>query len=225
MDYIVFLNNFLYLRGVLWPLAPADFRYELTIKTLAMEQKNLIGERIRSIRNVRNLSIEALAEQSGIGVDILEKIEMGTEIPVISMLVKISRGLGVRPGTLLDDHEELGPVVCRAADIASSTDACRNAKGKSYMHHYSLSRAKAGRHMESFMVDILPGAYDASLASTHEGEEFIYVLDGSVTIEYGKQKFVLDKGDSIYYDSIVAHYVYASSNTPAQLLAVIFVPF
>ncbi|MGE4568945.1 MAG: helix-turn-helix domain-containing protein [Bacteroidales bacterium] len=190
-----------------------------------MEQKNLIGERIRSIREVRNLGIEALAEQSGIGVDILEKIEEGTEIPVISMLVKISRGLGVRPGTLLDDHEELGPVVCRAADIASSTDACRNAKGKSYMHHYSLSRAKAGRHMESFLGDILPGAYDASLASTHEGEEFIYVLEGSVTIEYGKQKFLLEKGDSIYYDSIVAHYVYAASNTPAKLLAVIFVPF
>ena len=190
-----------------------------------MESSNSIGERIKSIREIRNISQETLAEQSGISVSLIEKIEAGQEIPVISTLVKLSRGLGVRPGTLLDDHEEMGPVICRSEDIKSSTDAGRETNGRGYMQHFSLSRAKAGRHMESFMVEIMPGERDELLTSTHEGEEFIYVLEGSVTIEYGQNVYNINKGDSIYYDSIVPHYVYTSGKTPAKLLAVIFVPF
>ena len=60
--------------------------------------------------------------------------------------------------------------------------------------------------------------------STHEGEEFIYVLEGQVEIIYGKDKYLLEKGDSIYYESIVAHHVHSYGENNAKILAVVYTP-
>ncbi len=76
--------------------------------------------------------------------------------------------------------------------------------------------------MEPFIVDIRPGAKDATL-STHEGEEFIYVLEGEVELRYGSDSIKLAAGDSVYYDSIVPHRV--SSAAPAKVIAVVYAPF
>ena len=61
--------------------------------------------------------------------------------------------------------------------------------------------------------------------STHEGEEFIYVLEGILEINYGKNTYILEEGDSIYYDSIVAHHVHAAADNTAKILGVIYTPY
>ena len=63
------------------------------------------------------------------------------------------------------------------------------------------------------------------MLSSHEGEEFIYVLEGCIEINYGKDVYVLTQGDTIYYDSIVNHNVHAGSNCTAKILAVVYAPF
>jgi quercetin dioxygenase-like cupin family protein len=92
---------------------------------------------------------------------------------------------------------------------------------------YSLAREKSGRSMEPFIVDVRPSSGGESLLSTHEGEEFIYVLRGEIEVRYGAEKYSLSEGDSIYYDSIVPHQVSAraGSEKPARLVAVISAPF
>ena len=60
--------------------------------------------------------------------------------------------------------------------------------------------------------------------SSHEGEEFLYVLKGSITVLYGLHEFVLNVGESIYYDSIVEHLVTSTNNESAQVLAVVYTP-
>jgi len=60
--------------------------------------------------------------------------------------------------------------------------------------------------------------------SSHEGEEFIYVLQGKVEINYGKEIYLLSEGDSIYLDSIVAHNVHAAANQKAKILGVVYYP-
>jgi quercetin dioxygenase-like cupin family protein len=72
------------------------------------------------------------------------------------------------------------------------------------------------------MSAVRPGV--ARTLSTHEGEEFIHVLDGAVEVEYGKETHALAAGDSIYYDSIVPHQVRAAAGEPARILAVVFAP-
>ena len=59
---------------------------------------------------------------------------------------------------------------------------------------------------------------------THEGEEFIMVMEGIMEISYGKNTYLLEEGDSIYYDSIVPHHVHAYEGQAAKILAVVYTP-
>ncbi|MPM70234.1 hypothetical protein SDC9_117187 [bioreactor metagenome] len=78
--------------------------------------------------------------------------------------------------------------------------------------------------MEPFLIDIKPSDSSKLTASSHEGEEFLYVLKGSITVLYGLDEFVLNTGESIYYDSIVEHLVTSANDDPAQVLAVVYTP-
>ena len=79
--------------------------------------------------------------------------------------------------------------------------------------------------MEPFLIDIASSTGVDFILSTHEGEEFIYVLEGIVEINYGKNTYILEEGDSIYYDSIVAHHVHAGTGSTAKILAVVYTPY
>jgi len=197
--------------------------------------KHTLGEHIVELRKTYSLSREVLSERSGVSTDLIAKIEDDGLIPDLAPLIKISRGLGVRLGTLLDDHEQLGPVICRAAadgdSRAGKTDDTIRFKtglpqGASGGHHgmsfFALAADKNGRHMEPFIVAIEPDADQEK--SAHEGEEFIYVLDGKLALEYGMDKDTLNTGDSVYYDSIVPHRVFSADNKPVKILAVIYTP-
>jgi quercetin dioxygenase-like cupin family protein len=76
--------------------------------------------------------------------------------------------------------------------------------------------------MEPFIVDIEADAEQGK--SSHEGEEFIHVLAGTLALEYGAESHTLNEGDSVYYDSIVPHRVLAGNGKPARILAVIYTP-
>jgi len=188
------------------------------------------GERIAEIRKTYSISREELAERSGVSVELITKIEEDAHIPDLAPLIKISRGLGVRLGTLLDDHEQLGPVICRAGQAASSsrfkTGVPDGASAKSDEHHgmsfNALAADKNSRHMEPFIVTIEPDAQQEK--SSHEGEEFIYVLEGTLALEYGMDKETLKQGDSVYYDSIVPHRVFSADSNTVKIVAVIYTP-
>ena len=79
--------------------------------------------------------------------------------------------------------------------------------------------------MEPFIVDIIPSSGSDFAQSSHEGEEFIYVLAGTIEINYGKTIYTLSEGDSIYYDSVVDHNVHAAKDSTAKILAVIYASF
>ena len=78
--------------------------------------------------------------------------------------------------------------------------------------------------MEPFIIDIEANETAQFSLSAHEGEEFIMVLQGMVEINYGKFTYLLEEGDTIYYDSIVPHHVHAFEGQEAKILAVIYTP-
>jgi glyoxylate utilization-related uncharacterized protein len=79
--------------------------------------------------------------------------------------------------------------------------------------------------MEPFVIDIHPSSANEAVLSAHEGEEFIYVINGEVEIVYGKETYSLKEGDSIYYDSIVSHNVHSKGDKDARIIAVLYTPF
>ncbi len=184
------------------------------------------GEKIRELRNSQQMSVADLAEKSRLSEAFIEQIETGRQLPSLAPLMKIARGLGVRLGAFLDDHACGGPAVIRggaANGVVRFSGADASCQGS--LDFYSLGADKSDRHMEPFLIDVHPALEEAPALSSHEGEEFIYVLKGSVTVAHGAERYVLDEGDSIYYDSVVPHEVRAAGNETARLLAVVFAPF
>jgi transcriptional regulator with XRE-family HTH domain len=187
-----------------------------------------VGFKIKSLRESKGLSVEEIAERSGLSVDQINNIENGQNLPSLGPLIKIARALGVRLGTFMDDNDALGPVVTRAEEreqnrsISFSNDAV---DARKHMEYHPLAQQKAGRHMEPFIIDINPEDAPNFQLSAHEGEEFIYVMDGEVEIVYGKDTYLLKEGDSIFYDSIVKHHVHGAPGKSAKILAVVYIPF
>lgn len=190
-----------------------------------MADRNTVGKKVQLFREMRNLSIEEVSKRSGLCVEEISTIENGELIPSLTPLIKIARVLGTRLGSFLDDTEDLGPVVTRSQDKKAITRfSNRDGAASSDLDFFSLAQNKAARHMEPFLIDIHPLSEKEYKMSSHEGEECIYVLSGSIEVKYGTESFVLNQGDSIYYDSIVEHHVHSASGEDAKILAVIYIP-
>ena len=191
-----------------------------------MARDKRTGEKLTTLRDSLGLTVEQLAERSGCDVAVIEQLEAGELAPSLAPLIKITRALGCRLGTLLDDDTQMGPIVTRA-DQSESVVRLRSLEtgtaDRGQLEFFSLAADKSSRHMEPFRVVVQSGATRS--LSTHEGEEVIYVLDGRIEVEYGKELHVLGAGDSIYYDSIVPHQVRAAGEDAATILAVIYSPF
>jgi transcriptional regulator with XRE-family HTH domain len=187
---------------------------------------NKLGAKVRQLREMRDMTCEQLAGRSQCHVDLLERIEAGELVPSLAPLMGIARALGVRLGTLLDDEPHDGPTLVKSGQ---SPNVIRFSGNDPYatssnLVFQSMGAGKRDRHMEPFLIDVQPCAEETPSVSSHEGEEFIYVLAGSVQINYGETVYLLAAGDSLYYDSIVPHNVCACDGT-ARILAVVYTPF
>jgi transcriptional regulator with XRE-family HTH domain len=193
-----------------------------------MTERAGVGIKIATVRESLGVTAEQLAERSGCEARLIGRIEAGEQVPSLAPLIKIARALGVRLGTLLDDAGGLGPIVTRR-DEAAGVARLRSletgmGEGAGTLDFFSLAEGKATRHMEPFIITVHPGDGGGRL-SMHEGEEFLYVLEGKIAVPYGKDVHTLGPGDSIYYDSIVPHEVRAAGQETARILAVVYTPF
>lgn len=189
---------------------------------------SIIGKLIKQLRTDSDITVHELAERSGISDEKLTEIESGAVTPSLGVLMKISRSLGSRLGTLLDGQENFGAVVTRArkgveSDSFTGTDDAQ----KEHMNFFSLAQGKNDRHMEPLVIEVHTTSRDLETRSEHEGEEFLFVLEGSIKVHYGEEIHLLERGDSIYYDSIVPHVIenVSENNYQAKVLAVVYTPY
>jgi len=191
-----------------------------------MSVENRIGAKLRQLREARELSVEQLADLSHCHVEQVRQIEAGALVPSLAPLLEISRALGTRLGTLLDDEPIEGPVVFTTTESPrvirfSGKDP---EAASSNLDFYSMAAGKRGRHMEPFLIDVKPLGVASAQLTGHEGEEFLFVLSGAIRINYGKNCYELKVGESIYYDSVVPHDVHALGEDSARILAVVYSP-
>lgn len=187
-------------------------------------QKTILAEKIKQVREDRKLSQEELSDLANVNLKLIKDIEEGNSVPSLTPLTKIARGLGVRLGTFLDDTSINDPIIVKngvtnnviyfSGDEEETHRAC--------LEYNSLGAGKIDRHMEPFIIDVKLQGEEHEL-SAHEGEEFIYVLEGSIELFYGDEKHVAEVGDSLYYNCIVPHHLHAYGQ-PAKILAVIYTP-
>jgi transcriptional regulator with XRE-family HTH domain len=191
-----------------------------------MAVKNEIGAKIKELRKSREMTLESLAKESNISLDLMENIEKGKIVPSLTPLTKIARSLGVRLGTFLDDAPQTGPIIVKKgkSDRVMYFSGEENQTDVSALEFYSLGAGKNDRNMEPFIIDVHTNEGEFVLSS-HEGEEFIYVLEGEIEVKYGKDNYIISKGDSIYYDSIVPHHLHSHNGKMSKILAIVYTPF
>jgi transcriptional regulator with XRE-family HTH domain len=178
-----------------------------------------IGQRIKTLRQAKGISLEELSHMTGFEVELLASIEKCEVQPQLGTAIKLSKALDSAFGRLVSGVGEKLYAITRKGDqkiVSRSTSQ----KGKKQAYTYrSLAPEVKGRHMESLIVQ-LEEAPDQQ-RSVHDGEEFIYVLEGAVSLDIGDDHFDLEPGDSAYYLSTTPHLIAAASGQ-ATILAVLY---
>ncbi|MDJ0780433.1 MAG: cupin domain-containing protein [Desulfosarcinaceae bacterium] len=183
-----------------------------------------VGQRINRYMTQQGVTLNALAAQTGLEESFLTAIIEEDLYPSLGPLLKIARALKVRLGTFLDDQLSQDPLVMRRDARKSELSMLRGKDKPVALQFYSLGKGKRDRHMEPFFVELLPESEKQKDLSYHEGEEFIVVYAGRIEVTYGTETYRLEAGDSIYYNSVVPHYVSCLGAQPAAIYAVIYTP-
>lgn len=181
-----------------------------------------IGRKIRKLRKDERLTLQDLSALSGLSKPLLSQIENDQVIPPLATLLKIAKGLKVGIHIFFEEEEDRQKfVLLRNADLKSSLRRTGNDSPRSYLYH-SLAPGMRQKSMEPFLVEFEAGNWDDSLLYKHEGEEFIYLLEGELEFHYGQEIMTLTPGDSIYYDSSEAHGYISLGNRKAKAVAVLY---
>jgi len=180
-----------------------------------------VGERVRKVREERNLSLMDISQRTGLDVSLLEEIENGTMAPPLGTIIRLAKALDLKMGYFISGDEDRSYTIVRRDDrkVISRYDS---KKGAYYGYGYeSLAPHKKNRHMEPFLVYLDPAETEEE-RSTHDGQEFIYVLEGTMEVRLEDEIHLLHPGDAIYYDSTVPHLVKCHGPERTRILAVLY---
>ncbi|SLM28377.1 HTH-type transcriptional regulator [Desulfamplus magnetovallimortis] len=178
-----------------------------------------IGTKIRKLREKKGITIEELSNLTGFEKERLEKIEKGVVKPQLGTVMKLSRSLDSALSRLVSDVGSQLYSITRKSErkyISRSTSPEGEKKLYTYM---SLAPEVKGRHMEALIVQLEENP--AKDVSIHDGEEFIYVLEGVASLEIDGETHELNPGDSAYYLSTTPHLIKAKEER-ATILAVLY---
>jgi transcriptional regulator with XRE-family HTH domain len=186
----------------------------------APQEKASLGERIREARELRDLTLEDLSSRTGISTETLERVESGQATPPLGALVRVGRAPDMQMGYFISGAADQPLSVVRAESrpkVARRTQKAAEQYGYVYE---SLAPEKANRLMEPFLVTMVPTEFEET--SSHDGQEFIFVLEGEISVRVQEEVEVLRAGDSVYYDSSHPHLVKCHGKKPAKILAMIY---
>jgi transcriptional regulator with XRE-family HTH domain len=183
-----------------------------------------VGEKIKALREQRGFSLKDVADLTGFSTALLSQMENHLVSPSLGTMMKLARALGVRVGDFLGETQG-EPFTIVRKDERKNVSRFASKEGVKYGYSYeSLGFDKKDRHMEPFIVTLEPATVKTAKTSVHEGEEFIFVLEGEMEVIFGNHTDVLYPGDSIYYDSTIPHRVQCHQDKGTKILAVLYAP-
>ena len=198
-----------------------DFFEGLTGDIQAEPTKGMedIGERIRKIREEKGLSLEELSRLTGFDVQFLSNLEKNMAKPQLGTVIKLSKPMDSAIGPLVSGVGDKLYSITRKYERRTISRSTSQKSQKQVYVYKSLAPDVKGRHMEALLVQLEEDPEKE--VSVHEGEEFIFVLDGVVEMGIGEDSFELEPGDSIYYLSTTPHHI-AAKRDKATILAVLY---
>ncbi|HOO38681.1 MAG TPA: XRE family transcriptional regulator [Deltaproteobacteria bacterium] len=172
------------------------------------------GQRIRSIREEKGISLEDLALETGYPLDTLEKIENDEVTPPVSLVLQLGHTFKMDIEEVEDEQEKK----------ASKKRAKSHKKRVDSYAYVSLTKPGLDKHLRAYLVTIEPKTEHKGAEYHHEGEEFVYVLKGGLSIQVGQNITKLKEGGNIHFNSALHHKLSNPTSETTELLVVIFVP-
>jgi transcriptional regulator with XRE-family HTH domain len=169
-----------------------------------------IGEKIRLLRMEKQLTQEELANRCELSKGFISQVENDLTSPSISTLVDILEVLGTNLPDFFSDTKEEKVTFCKA-DMFEKVD-----EDLKYSLMWLIPNAQKNI-MEPIMLNLEPGGQYIE-EEPHEGEEFGYVISGSINLHLGKKKYKLKKGDSFYYKANSTHYIDNAGKSAAKVI-------
>ena len=171
------------------------------------------GKKIQKLREAQGWSQESLAKATGQTPEFVTQVESNEISPPVSFLVRLAGALGVDPGTFLHKEEQ---------------DAIRDQRAQAFIRrtrsyfYQTLTPGAENNHLRAFMVTIESHHAHKPVEYKHEGEEFIYVMDGDLEFTLGGKIHVLKKGECIHFNSDIPHRLKSLSNEPTRCLVMLY---
>jgi len=178
-----------------------------------------IGKKIKELRKKRSLTLARVGDVAGLSIGLLSQVENDGVVPPIPTLLKIARVLGVKIETFFREDENKSRVsVVKRDEMAPEK---RRRPADVGYHYHALAYRRTDKKMEPFMVEFEPRPREEMRYFTHEGEEFIYVVDGIVEFRSEGESHILETGDSIYFDSGRSHAVRGVEPGKSRVLIIV----
>ena len=181
--------------------------------------RKYVGERIQKLREAQDMSLAQVAKLTGIDEGRLLAYEDGSAVPSIGVVIQLSRVLGSRMAGLLHG----GGTVSDSLTICRSGESMAGEQGdteQSYAYSSLTRPGTAGHLMEPFLLSFDPRV-PPGVPITHDGQEFVYIVEGGVELFYDGHSHRLEKGDSAYLDSSLPHTFHGLGDQIAKVLAVV----
>lgn len=178
--------------------------------------KLAIGTHLRRIRTRQNRTIQEIANKCNLSKSMISKIETNKVVPSVATLAKLAKSLGTSVSALLENNSSLTCVMTPAGqpqENLTQTD-------RGY-HIYPFASEYKNKKMQPFLFVAQKGQVKEHHLA-HDGEEFLYVLEGSMKFQVGHMQYSLKEGDSLYFDALHKHQVIPVSQEAKYLVVHVF---
>ncbi len=181
--------------------------------TKKVDEKSF-GAKMEQLRLTKKMSLEQLANLTGLSQRYLKDIEQGIANPSVSVVIQIAKVLSIDSGSFLSAEDE-------ASERRRMESFFKRTQAYSYK---TLTPDAEKKHMKAFLVTVDPKQDHKMVEYRHEGEEFVYVLRGEIEVIVGENQHVLKKEETLHFDSGTVHKLRNLTEEEAKLLVVIYTP-
>lgn len=182
-----------------------------------------IGDKLRKLREQHRYTLQDMTAKTGLPKDLLSQIENDEAVPPVATLLKLAKSLNVSMSYFFQDKAGSDKIaVTRKQERSRIERRPHHQKGEVNYIYEALEVKKTDKHMEPFLVEFpLQDTSDMVFVS-HEGEEFLHLLEGKLEFRTVDRVEILEAGDSIYFESDVSHSFRCLSTNPARAVVVVW---
>ena len=178
-----------------------------------------LGPKLRQLRLRKKIALVDLGKHTGLSASMLSQLENGKLVPTLSTLARIAMVFDVGLDFFFGDRRRKRPfIVVQGADRLRFPDR-PEAEKPNYLFE-CLAYSSQEKSMQAYLAEFPKRLPSEVTDHSHEGAEFVHVIEGSLVIRYQAEDYILHAGDSVYFDSSENHSYRGMSKTSARALVV-----